>query len=198
MLEYKRRTREMAGEQLYLDDPPHATLYLALFDDASRTAGAVREFAAGSPAPSAGVDGWHVFEGDVLTGRHTLTCELRAADRVALGKFQERTVRALSPLRDAAATRARYDASWPRLAEAERANVLEFGFPYVGPIWHAHITIASIWPDDWSKVWGCLKESPPSGRVRFTRMNLYRLDGLTPVVVETFSLRVASGECDGT
>ena len=46
-----------------------------------------------------------------------------------------------------------------------------WGFPFLGAIWHPHVTIASIRPPDWGNVWPKLAADPPSGTVRFPSLD---------------------------
>ncbi len=184
----KARGRALAGDQLYLQDPPHLTVYLATFpaetdwtalDDALETI----------PRCTLTTTGWHVFAGDVLTGRQTLVCDLRAEDATALRAVQLRTAELLAPRRDIAATRARYDDAWPRLSTVERANVERWGFPFVGEIWHPHFTVAAIDAAVWPAVWTALASEPPAGEIVCDTLTLYRLDDCKPVMVREIPLQ---------
>ena len=73
---YKARVREAVGSQLYLDDPPHLTIYLAVFDDTERLLERLARELGDIPTPRAEVTGWHVFANDALTGNQTLYVNL--------------------------------------------------------------------------------------------------------------------------
>ena len=80
---FKDRTRELVGPQLYLDDPPHTTVYLASFPIGFDAIAHLR--AAVIPAPSpVRLHGWHSWVGDPLTGRNTLVCSLHPDDKPML------------------------------------------------------------------------------------------------------------------
>ncbi len=164
---FKDCVRSTVGGQLYLDDPPHVTLYLAVFPTGIDLAGCLEDACRRLAAPTARIDGWHVFEADPLTGNHTLVCDIAPECRPALGTIQQATAAVAAPLRDRSATRARYDGSWQRLSAEERRNIEAVGFPFVGPVWHPHVTVASIRPEAWEAVWPKLAGAPPDAVARF-------------------------------
>jgi len=187
VLQRKEQVRHLAGPQRYLDHPPHLTLYVAAFRDLDprpRTA----ELSVALGAPRAVIDRWHVFPADQLTGGHTLVCDVPDECRAALEDVQRHVVDRLAPHRDRETCRRRYATAWERLSPAERDNVERFGFPFVGPIWRAHVTIASIRPEDWDRVRPIVREPPDAIAVCFERLALYVLDRGDPRIVERFPL----------
>ena len=185
----KQQVRDLVGEQQFLADPPHSTLYLARYTNTatlvSRAVAAARCLA----APRAELAGWHVFAADQLTGKHTLVCGLSEASKRGLRDVQQQVVEAVAPLRDRASTRARYDSAWARLSPEERTSVEEWGFPYVGAILQPHVTIASIDQDAWPMVWSELEPLAPQGPVAFPAMCLFALDGERPVLLGRFAVQ---------
>jgi 2'-5' RNA ligase len=188
VLAYKERIRQLVDEQLYLDDPPHVTLYLGVYDARTDLAGPIRALCRRLAVPTVAVRGWHVFEADQLTGNHTLVCDVTPETRSPLEQIQREAVGMAAPLRNPNATRACYDKSWHRLSEEERANVERFGFPFVGLIWHPHVTVASVRPEDWLAVWSELAGTPPDAVVRFPFLAIYGLKADQPVLIERLSL----------
>ncbi len=185
---WKRKVREVVGPQLYLDDPPHLTLYLAIFPRSCDLAPVVRKLAGDIRLPPLEISGLHVFEADVLTDRNTLVCDLTPASRDALRCVQQEAVQALAGLRDRDRTRARYDAAWQRLPDVERSNIESFGFPFVGPIWHPHVSIASIQRKAWAAVWPDFAGIQPAGPFQLPWMTLYRLEAEKPVLIDCWAL----------
>src|SRR5262249_1382024 len=108
VLAYKRLTEQRVGPQLYLNDPPHLTLYLACFADLPALRMATRHVAPTLRAPTATVYGWHLFRDDPLNGNHTLVCDISADGLGDLSLFQNSICDAVSPLRDPDSTLARY------------------------------------------------------------------------------------------
>jgi hypothetical protein len=185
----KRRVRELVGDQLYLDHPPHVTLYVSAFPSHVDLRDPVARLAEGILSPQTVMDQWHVFQADQLTGNHTLVCDVPEASRAALRQIQTQVVGVVSMLREVAASHARYDGSWERLSPDERANVERFGFPFVGAIWRAHVTIASIRPQDWPLAQPVLQDQPPATPVCFTHLAIHVLEGDAMPLVERFALR---------
>lgn len=185
---YKDRTRTLVGDQQYLDDPPHLTLYLSVFEDTDRVKKELSALAVKLRQIEVTIVGWHVFESDPLTGLHTLTCDMNDADREALRDIQKQVVERLAPLRDRDATLAWFKPRWGNLSEAESRHVESIGFPYVGAAWHPHFTIASIRQEDWAGLWRQLEHNGPTGIAFCTKLNVYRLVGKQPELIETFEL----------
>jgi 2'-5' RNA ligase len=188
VLAYKEQVQRRVGEQLYADHPPHLTLYLAVFERAAGLIGPISSLCRRLAAPVAAVSGWHVFEGDQLTGHYTLVCDVAPESRPGLHEVQKETIAVAAPLRRSSDTRACYDESWQRLSEEERANVARFGFPFVGPAWHPHVTVASIRREHWGAVWPAMAQTPPQGMVRFPYFSIYGLRDGEPFLVERFGL----------
>ena len=189
----KRRMLAAAGPQLYLTDPPHATLYVAEFAP-GRTAAALRRaehLARQIAMPPVELDAWHVFENDLLTGRHTLV--LRFSDETCqrLRRVQLHVLAALAPLHDAAASLSALSERLPLLTDEQRRMATLFGFPYVGTGWIPHLTIASVHQGQWPHVRQVFNlsgqvEDLPSGQ--FTAIDIFRLQGLEPHPLATFPL----------
>jgi len=188
VLAYKERVRRLVGDQLYLADPPHLTLYVADFPAQRDMVGAIGELCRHLAAPAVTIPGWHVFEADQLTGNHTLVCDVTPDTRAALRHVQHEAVAAAAPLRDQQTSRARYDKTWPRLSPEEQAGVERFGFPFVGSVWHPHVTVASVRPEYWQAVWSDLAGSPPEEAVRFPHLSIYRLETGQPFLIQRFLL----------
>lgn len=82
----------------------------------------------------------------------------------------------------------RYDAAWQRLPDVERSNIESFGFPFVGPIWHPHVSIASIQRKAWAAVWPDFAGIQPAGPFQLPWMTLYRLEAEKPVLIDCWAL----------
>lgn len=177
---YKRRVKQLVGEQLYLTDPPHTTLYLAAFDNLNCVAKALFSLAMEIEAIEVLLDGWHVFHGDTLTGNHTLVCHWSEASQRAARRIQTKVLQRLSPLRNLAATEKRFAPRWTGLTNDQQRSVIEKGFPFTGEAWHPHLTIASIRPKDWDQAFAVLSPDPPQVAGMAKGLKLYELVGNTP------------------
>ncbi|MCG6154653.1 DUF1045 domain-containing protein [Rubinisphaera margarita] len=185
----KQQVRDLVGEQQFLADPPHSTLYLARYRNTGPLVSCAAHLAQSLVAPEAQLAGWHLFTDDNLTGKHTLVCGLTEASKQQLRDVQQRVVEGMAPLRDRAGTRARYDSAWARLTPQECDSIEEWGFPYVGDILQPHVTIASIDQQTWPIVWEELRSFAPLGPVVFPALCLFALDGERPVLLKRFAMR---------
>lgn len=192
VIEYKRRVRQLVGDQLYLSDPPHTTLYLAAFDDLEAASGALSRVASQIAAIGVSLEGWQVFENDALTGNNTLVCQFSHASRRGAQAIQKQVIHALAPLRDKRACEARYHARWESLSAVQQQSVLSCGFPYSGKDWHPHLTIASIRPSDWNLVYSQLKKAPPIRTGAAFSLKLYELVNGKPKPLMRSPLQIAS------
>lgn len=185
----KDRVLSIVGPQLYLNHPPHLTLYLASFPSENEVAAETERWVSETTPLQLVVVRWHVFRGDALTGNHSLVCELHPKDEVNLREHQAELIRRIAPLRDVAASTQRFEASRGRLSPQEWRSVQDCGFPYVGSLWRPHFTVASIRPADWEIVWDELKELAPTGPVACPKIGLYRLCEEHPKEIAIFQLR---------
>jgi 2'-5' RNA ligase len=182
--DYKDETRALVGEQLFVDDPPHLTVFLSVFPTVAAALAQWAKLPAKDVEQPVEITGWHVFDADALTGNHTLVCDLAAEDKRRLRDAQQQVIDQLAPIRDREAACRRFAPRASALDESQRAAVAEHGFPYVGAGWEPHFTIASIQPDVWPRVWRAFADRPPVGSFRCPRMRLYQLDEGVPVAVE--------------
>jgi 2'-5' RNA ligase len=177
---YKHRTRELAGEQLYLSDPPHLTVFLAVFPAEFRAMDVLATVMT-RPAPMIRLIGWHSWLGDPLTGRNTLVCDIHPDDKIQLRQFQMSVVNALAPHRDVAATNARLASRLSALSPDQQECLHRLGFPYLGDGWQPHLSIASIEPAAWPAVWAELKDQPPHGEFTLSSLDEFELHGVEPI-----------------
>ncbi len=184
----KDRVRKAVGDQLYLSDPPHATVYLAAFDDPAGVVRTIEGIFRTAPAIPGELEGWHVFENDPLTDGNTPTCRFDSRCRSRLRSIQPTIVDNLQWQRNAEASEARYRTHWDSLTALRRRSVAEFGFPFVGDDWIPHFSIASIRPEVWDDAWAVLKETPPLGAFSCDWLRVYRLDGIEPVLFHEIRL----------
>jgi 2'-5' RNA ligase len=189
VLRHKHEVRALVGNQLYLNDPPHVTLYLALFSSRRKVIDLATELVENLTPPEVTISGWHVFERDQLTGNQTLVFQFSPVCIAQLQAVQQSALRCLGPERDRRATEARYASRLEALSPVEQRSIQEFGFPFTGKQWHPHLTIASIQPTAWQRVADCLLSETPRAKGQFDSLTVFELDGLEPIALESFSLR---------
>ncbi|MGL4423639.1 MAG: 2'-5' RNA ligase family protein [Gemmataceae bacterium] len=180
ILANKALAREAVGDQLYLSDPPHLTLFLAGFPSETQLLQALPASVLVS-APVVTIAGWHHYLADPLNGKNTLVMKLPPLVQSALREVQRQVVDALAPHRDEAFTKQRYAARWESLAPELRANITERGFPFLGEGWQPHFTVAAFDPAVWEQVLA-LPMQLPSGQYSCSALEEYELDGIQPIL----------------
>ena len=189
VMRYKREIRELVGTQLFLNDPPHLTVYLAAFLQEEPVLAAAADLAEELSAIEIRVVGWHVFTSDPLTGGNTLVFQFSEKSQSALRTFQQRLINEIAPLRDRSATMARYLRQFHKLSRERRDSIEECGFPFTGADWHPHYTVASIRPDNWPTVASQVLPKAPTINESCRALTVYRLEREEPVIVGSHGLR---------
>ena len=188
ILDCKAKIQRAVGDQLYLTDPPHLTVFLASFQDRNLLCDTLRDLTTELLSPVIRMEGWHVFEQDCLTGNNTLVIKINESDKETLRQLQSKVVERTADLRDKMESLARYKTAWQSLSQARRQAVEEFGFPFVGSDWQPHFTIASIRPADWERAWSELRNQPILGSFEDFELALFALNGNEPICIATFAL----------
>jgi 2'-5' RNA ligase len=190
VMRYKREIRELAGEQLFLNDPPHLTAYLAAFERQEVVLPTTAKLAAKLSAIEIQVIGWHVFTSDPLTGGNTLVFQLSERSQTELRIFQQRLIEEFAPLRDRSATISHYLRQFHKLSQQRRDSIEECGFPFTGADWHPHYTVASIRPSDWPNVASQVLKRVPTISEQCGALTVYGLEREEPVAVASYPLRM--------
>lgn len=189
LLRFKRQVRQLAGEQLFLNDPPHLTVYLAHFPTKEPLLAAVAKLAAEVPAITIKISGWHIFANDQLTGRHTLVAQFDDYTQSQLRSLQQRVIGTLAPLRNVQATTARYTRQFQLLSRQRRESIEDHGFPFTGADWHPHFTVASVRPDVWPRVADEILPKAPKIMEACSRLTVYELEDSEPIALISHPLR---------
>ena len=187
--DYKRRVQTLTGPQTFVDQPPHLTMYLGSFRSPNEVQEVAGQVASRWKAPSTEVTGWHVFPNDPLSGNNTLVCDLAPADADQLRVLQREMIDSLAPLRDAQACAKRLTRIAPSFSKDQARCAESFGYPYVGPGWHPHFTIAAIRPKLWPRIVAELLPSPPACHASCSTFKVFWLVEGEPCVLASFPLR---------
>ena len=183
---HKRDVRLLVGDQRYLKDPAHSTMYIAdlkdfkdwelKFDDL------INELSFMLTNQIIALNGWFVFENDLVTKNHTLVIEMDERTKDSLSMIQSKVVTLLKDYRVNKSI-SRYDdvSNYP---EVFQKNVGYCGYPFVGDIWKPHISIASINTSDFPIVWSNLRSSNPIGKYGLGSIAIYELDETTENLTE--------------
>lgn len=177
---HKEKVLSAAGPQLYLDHPPHLTVYLADFADDIHLLDHLAPVLESLPPIRVRSVGWHEFLGDSLTGLNTIVYSLDDGSLVQLRRLQTAVIDRLAPLRRIETTNARYASRMASLTAEQRASVETRGFPYTGDGWHPHFTVASIRPDVWSAAKTALAGDEPVGAFTCSALAEYTLETAMP------------------
>lgn len=181
---YKQTVRDLVGNQVFLNEPPHMTAYLARFAKGTDLSNHVASLARSIPVVTLQTTGWHVFDADPMTGNRTLVVNFDELSQNLLRSIQEQIGSALQELYDREATKQRYAEAWNHFAPEQREAVESVGFPFWGAGWHPHFTIASIKSADWPTVAEKLLPNPPAGKIVCPSLTQFRVidDESHPIV----------------
>jgi len=178
----KDEVRAIAGEQLYLKDPPHISLMCVGLNEPFPEEGFVGVVADIKRIGklSTGISGWKIFENDAITSNKTLVCSISHRYWHKLREVQDKVISFLNK-HDIQAI-ARYIKVYENLPHKLRQNIDRNRFPFAGDIWEPHFGIASISPDAFKAVWERLRNKCPKGVYEINELSVYELndDDLTP------------------
>lgn len=175
----KRRCKRLVGDQKYLEDPAHITLYLGRFTEIQEFEQRIKEIAAGIQDIKFRIEGWESFRGDAVTGRDTLMCSI-GEGKEALRKIQDLLVASTHDYREEGHLE-RYDTA--DLKGVLKDNLNKYGYPFVGDIWKPHISLASFDKEAYDKVWGEIKDDCPTGTYAPGSLSIFvlKVEGITRI-----------------
>jgi len=192
IVDCKSVVQTAVGNQMYLTDPPHLTVFLASFQDRNLLCDTLEWVTGDLKSPRIRIEGWHVFENDCLTGNNTLVTKINDSDKEVLRVIQGKIIRSIAPLREKTASLDRYQSAWSTLNQERQRAVNEYGFPFIGSDWQPHFTIASIRPSDWGNASKELIDRPIFGCFEAFEIALFSLEGKEPNLVQAFNLESES------
>jgi len=163
----KSRLRDIVGQQQYMNDEPHVTLYVGDLDI---------DIESGLDLPclrksTFEITGWEVFREDTVTGNHTLVCRIKSQ---GLHEYQKEVAATLESSRRRPMIE-RFEKTYDDFDERRQENLTGYGYPFIGEGWKPHLTIASIDPSDFQKAWGELEDEAPIGEYEFESVTVYEL-----------------------
>jgi broad specificity phosphatase PhoE len=175
ILSIKKDVFQRFGDQKYLRDPPHCTLYVSLAENLEEVRKKIEEISLKEKKIDAIISSDYVeFTNDKFAGGGTslgLRFDKKANKRII--SIQEKVVNVLNELRKGE-IHTRYKDKI--LSEQLTKNIEKYGFPFVGNIFIPHINFCCF---NLSKDIEKFKQLYPiekfSGQMRFTKLALYRL-----------------------
>lgn len=174
----KSEAKKLVGDQAYLNDAPHLTLYLGYFDNFfgfDKELNLATKKINGYLKKGIRIDGWVIFKDDVITKKQTLVCSITEEASGRLKEVQKIVVSIMKKYRKNIILK-RYVQAYSGLGDIEKKNLDEYGFPFVGDIWKPHINIASFDKKAFAEVWENFKNECPKGGYNIDSLNIYKLD----------------------
>lgn len=163
IMQCKHKAKKLCGTQQYLDDTPHLTLYVNKFDNRAKVIDIINTIKL--PDPQIFIKGWTTFFNDPITNGNSLVLEISNASLEKLQHFQMELINKTVAYQSRQKL-SRYSNTETYSNEMKLA-LEKYGFPFAGPHWRAHFTIASFKKDDYTKVWHELKKMkiPTEGKL---------------------------------
>lgn len=163
------------GEQQYLFDIPHLTLYISEFQNFIIWEKDYLKFLESLIFDdfTIKIDDWVEFKNDVITKKHTIACGISNIHK--LQEFQKQIIEFLNQFRDKTVIIDRFHSNFSRFNDIEKENIMKYGFPFVGDIWVPHITLASVNKDDYKPIKEKLKNQCPKGSYKLKSIDIQKL-----------------------
>ncbi|MDP1729344.1 MAG: 2'-5' RNA ligase family protein [archaeon] len=170
--ERKDRIAKLVGMQKFLSDEPHTTLTVFTTNNLEAIKKSLDNLCENISEVNVRLseNSLDVFYNDCLTDNHTPTYSLRGS-YVQLADIQKRVIVTIKPHNTLQA----FNSENPSLKKEEQRNVQMYGFPFVGQNWKPHITLASVEPDKFRKVFDLIKTMPIKGKFKLDALALYQI-----------------------
>lgn len=168
----KQTALSLAGEQKYINDEPHLTLYLNKFHNINNL---IKELNNSFSFPKLEItlNGWKTFYNDPLTGGHTLVISFDNESLEILRDIQKRLINIVCKYRIENILD-RYKVS-TNFTKSMKESIMLYGFPFVGKIWEGHFTVASFDIPNFAVVWEKLQQLSPPTKTEISVMNFYNI-----------------------
>jgi len=186
----KQVIKETVGNQKYLADIPHSTLFLLTLDSQNQESiilEQLKKLASQLPIQSIKLTGLNVFKKDSQTDCHTLTYNFSKENIENLKLIQLQVVNAVEFI-NTKQFFSKDNPIWKKSSEIELKNLKKYGFPFIGNIWKPHLTLASIDLDKFDQVYRKIKLNQIQGQFSLNTLSLYRI-AKPHVLVKRFELK---------
>ncbi len=185
--EQKNLVRELVGEQKYLSEQPHFTLFVLTFKDVKEILPKLGEIANNLTKFPVKICGLHVFYDDIQTNGNTITYSVSRENNNYLKKIQLELINSINDFNTKEFI-SRNDKIYKKMSDVEKANTDKYGFPFVGENWLPHITIASIEKDKFEKVLKRLIKNEIRGEFLLSYLSLYKISN-NSILINKFELK---------
>ena len=173
VVDQKRRVEECLPGQTYCGHPPHGTLIVASFQCGPDLESALRDAVRDIQAFDVRTTGMHPFYDDAMaSGGHTVG--VKAGLSPSLQALQFAVAEALHPFLVAAENDPAQAIDW---TGPFRESLERYGFPFVGPHWIPHFSIASLKAPRGDSFLCELLALPAEFEFRLDQVSLWRVEG---------------------
>jgi len=182
----KNFIRELSGEQIYLSEPPHITLYVLTVKN-KRIFSKLEELTSGMNIPPISLKDFNIFYNDLQTRGNTITYSLDEESAGSMRKIQSTLINTFSPFntKELFSKPEIYD----KMTPLEKENTDNYGFPFVGKNWIPHLTLASINKQDFSRVWKEIRKKQIKGKFLIESLGLYNTGANPLKLIRGFILK---------
>ena len=161
----KSLVKKIAGNQIYLDHPPHITVYIMFNKNMGKIKEIVENISNNTNRLFLEIKELNFFKDDKKTNANTIFYDF--TEEKELKNFQEKIVFSLSHLDEA----------------KEKYN-------FIGEYWHPHITVTSIEKEKFENVFKILKENELTGKFSIGKVVIYSyIHPNPPIEIESFELK---------
>ena len=174
ILNLKSMVKTLSGNQQYLCDPPHMTLYLGKFRNffGKRFDSFIQDTLREINSLNLNLEGWEVFGPDIITGKETLVCKVE--ENKLFKDLQKKLVDSLLRYKKDKVLR-RYR-NGQTFQSNLQLNITKFGYPFIGEVWKPHLGIASFNEKDFNKVYPHLQNLELIGNYNVQSLVVYKLN----------------------
>lgn len=167
ILEQKYLVKKISGDQIYLNHPPHITVYIMFKSDLDKIKKIVEDVSKNTIKMSLEIKGLDFFKDDKKTNDNTIFYDFLGEKE--LKSFQEKIILSLSNLDDS-----------------------KEKYFYIKNKWHPHITIASIKKERFNEVLKKLRENELIGKFNIDKVVIYSyIHPEPPIKIKSFELKNA-------
>ncbi|MDA0323529.1 MAG: 2'-5' RNA ligase family protein [Verrucomicrobia bacterium] len=185
VVDEKRRVEECLPGQTYCAHPPHGTLIVASCEQGADLESALQRALRDVQALDVKTTGMHPFYDDAMAGGgHTVV--VKAGLSPSLGALQFAVAEALRPFLVETENDPAQAIDW---AGPFRESLDRYGFPFVGPHWMPHFSIASLKVPRGDSFLCELLAQPAEFEFRLDQVSLWRIDGDSHQKVGSYPLR---------
>ncbi|MDP2925244.1 MAG: hypothetical protein Q8N99_02615 [Nanoarchaeota archaeon] len=170
--------KSLIGNQLYLDDEPHLSIYHADFLDISEwdkeLEDLIYKIKKDTNKIQIAISDWIIFK-EKNINKITLACNIIEENVDMIRRIQKQVIDHLQSFRNPIIIK-RYKDSYESLGDIERKNTIKYGFPYIGNIFKPHISLATIDNNKFEILFNKIKDLCPKGNYNIISLNVYLVD----------------------